>query len=74
MTNSPPTALLQGFGEDGLDVEVGFWIGDPVQGGLNVQSEVAQADLARFRAEKISMSFPQRDIRMVGGNPAVGRP
>ncbi len=72
LAEPPAGAVLLGFGADGLDLEVGFWIGDPEQGRLNVQSEVAQAILERFRAEKISIPFPQRDIRVVGWNPVAG--
>lgn len=66
LTDPAPAALLLGFGADGLELEVGFWIADPEQGRLNVQSLVAQAILERFRAGKISIPFPQREVRVTG--------
>lgn len=66
LADPAPAALLLGFGADGLELEVGFWISDPEQGRLNVQSLVAQAILTRFRAEKISIPFPQREVRVTG--------
>lgn len=75
LADPAPAAVLLGFGADGLDLEVGFWIADPEQGRLSVQSLVAQAMLQRFRAEGISIPFPQRDIRITGWNPgAAGSP
>lgn len=66
LADPAPAAVLLGFGADGLELEVGFWIADPEQGRLNVQSAVAQAILARFRAAAISIPFPQRDVRISG--------
>jgi small-conductance mechanosensitive channel len=66
-----PAAVLLGFGADGLDLEVGFWIADPEQGRLNVQSLVAQSILARFRAAAISIPFPQREVHLTGWNPGT---
>ena len=74
LADPAPAALLLGFGADGLELEVGFWIDDPEQGRLNVQSLVAQAILERFRAEKISIPFPQREVRLTGWNPGTARP
>jgi small-conductance mechanosensitive channel len=66
LTDPPPFAMLLGFGADGLDLEVGFWIADPEQGRGSVQSEVAQGILERFRAARISIPYPQRDVRITG--------
>jgi small-conductance mechanosensitive channel len=60
-----PAAFLTAFGADGLELEVGFWIQDPEEGRMNVQSDTAVAVLARFRAAGIAIPFPQRDVRIV---------
>lgn len=60
-----PGAFLTGFGADGIDLEVGVWIGDPEQGTLGTRSEIAIELWRRFKAEGISIPFPQRDIRIV---------
>jgi small-conductance mechanosensitive channel len=72
LADPAPAALLLGFGADGLELEVGFWIADPEQGRLNVQSMVAQTILTRFRADRISIPFPQREVRVTGWGPGTG--
>jgi small-conductance mechanosensitive channel len=65
-----PAAALLGFGADGLDLEVGFWIRDPESGRLNVQSAVALAIFERFKAARISIPYPQREVRVTSMAPA----
>lgn len=62
----PPAAALAGFGADGLNLSLMFWIADPANGRLNVTSDVNREILRRLRAEGIEIPFPQRDIRIVG--------
>ncbi|MEG0820276.1 MAG: mechanosensitive ion channel [Burkholderiaceae bacterium] len=65
LADPAPGAFLTGFGADGIDLEVGVWIGDPAQGTLGVRSAIALEIWRRFRAAGISIPFPQRDIRIV---------
>jgi small-conductance mechanosensitive channel len=64
-----PGAAVLGFGPDGIDLEVGLWIADPERGKGDIQSEVAQAILERFRAAGIEIPNPQRDVRILHVNP-----
>jgi small-conductance mechanosensitive channel len=64
-----PAAVLTGFGADGIDLEVGLWISDPEQGRGNVQSDVAQAILERFRTAGVEIPYPQREVRVIHVNP-----
>jgi len=41
--SQPPVAMLQRFGPDGLELEVGFWIDDPENGRGGVVSDVNKA-------------------------------
>jgi small-conductance mechanosensitive channel len=66
LADPKPAALLLGFGADGLDLEVGFWIQDPEQGRLGVQSEVALGIFERFKAAGIGIPYPQREVRVSG--------
>ncbi|MGY6532912.1 mechanosensitive ion channel family protein [Glycocaulis sp.] len=62
---SPETrCLLRGFGDNSIDLEVRFWIGDPQQGVNNVASEVLLAIWKAFEAEGIQFPFPQRDVHI----------
>ena len=62
----PPFAVLQRFGADGLELEVGFWIDDPENGRGGVVSEVNRAIWRAFKEHGISVPFPQREVRIVG--------
>ena len=57
---------ITGFGADGIDLEVGFWIRDPEEGTLAIRSAIARQLLQRFKDEGIRIPFPQRDIRISG--------
>jgi small-conductance mechanosensitive channel len=72
VTDPAPGAFITGFGSDGVDLEVGFWIADPEQGSLSVRSAVARLVLQRFRDEGIEIPFPQRDVRISGFPPELG--
>jgi small-conductance mechanosensitive channel len=61
-----PQTLLLGFGADGLDLEVGFWINDPEVGRLGVQSDVALKIYEAFSRHEIAIPFPQREVHLRG--------
>lgn len=60
-----PTALLLALGADGLELEVGFWINDPEEGRLNVQSDIAKNIYLRFKDAGIAIPFAQREVKIV---------
>ena len=62
-----PHAALHGFGADGLDFLVGFWIADPSNGRLGVLSGVNLAILAALREHHIEIPYPQRVLHVAGG-------
>jgi small-conductance mechanosensitive channel len=68
LTDPAPATLLVEFGADGLLLEIGFWIEDPQQGRLNVQSDVAIAVYKRYSERGIKIPYPRRDIRVVSGS------
>ena len=55
-----PAVQLAHFGADGLDLSVGFWIGDPELGQGNVLSDVNLALLRTLNALGVEIPFPQR--------------
>jgi small-conductance mechanosensitive channel len=61
---------LSAFGADGLEFTVGYWIGDPENGQLNIRSLVNTAILKALRANGIEIPFPQRVVHAVGAAPA----
>ncbi|GAB4567580.1 MAG: mechanosensitive ion channel [Rhizobacter sp.] len=55
-----PVMQLAGFGSDGMDLIVRFWIADPENGQGQVKSEVNLAMLDVLNAEGVEIPFPQR--------------
>lgn len=62
-----PAAHLTGFGADGLDLTIYFWIRDPENGQANVRSAVNLSLLALFHQLGVEIPFPQRVLRVEGG-------
>ncbi len=57
-----PTALMMGFGADGINLQLNFWVGENERGG--VLSDVNRAIWNLFQEHKINVPFPQREIRL----------
>jgi small-conductance mechanosensitive channel len=55
--------MLSNFAADGIELTVGFWIGDVENGEGNVRSDVNFAILRCFAQHKIEIPFPQRVVR-----------
>jgi small-conductance mechanosensitive channel len=67
LKDPPPNALVTAMGDNGVDLELGFWIEDPEKGRLNVCSDISVDILSEFRARGIEIPFPQREVRILGG-------
>jgi small-conductance mechanosensitive channel len=64
---NPPAAFVVRFADSGIDLELGFWINDPENGQGNIRSAINLAIWRAFRANAISIPFPQREVRIIGG-------
>ena len=69
-----PVSRLISFEDNGMRLEVRFWIADPVNGVNNVRSDVNRAIWRIFRAHGVHIPVPQRDLRMVDGGSRGARP
>ncbi len=58
-----PGVQLAGFGADGLDLQVGFWIRDAENGQGNVRSDVNLAILRTLGEAGVEIPYPQRVMR-----------
>ena len=67
-----PAAYLTGFGADGINFELGFWVENAAQGTSLVRSTVNRAIWRLFSANGIEIPFTQREVRIVGEIP-LGR-
>ena len=70
LSEPPINVYLKTFGENGIDLEMRLWIEDPEEGQLNLRSAINLEIWRRFRAEGIDIPYPQREIRILGGQPA----
>jgi small-conductance mechanosensitive channel len=57
-----PVCLLMGFGDNSVDLELRFWIRDPMNGLSNVRSDVLLQVWQKFQKHGIEIPFPQRDL------------
>lgn len=59
-----PAARVIAFGENGIDLELRFWIQDPEDGVNNVRSDLYLSIWDAFKAEGITIPYPQRDVHL----------
>jgi small-conductance mechanosensitive channel len=59
-----PNPLVIGFGENGLELELRFWIADVRNGIHNIASDVFLEILDLFREHDIKVPLPQRDVHV----------
>jgi small-conductance mechanosensitive channel len=61
---------IKGFGENGIDLNLTFWIPDPEEGSAILQSEIYLEVWREFKKHGIVIPYPQREVRMLS-TPAV---
>jgi small-conductance mechanosensitive channel len=60
-----PGVTLSNFAADGLELTIGFWIGDSYNGTGNVKSDVNLAVLRTLNELGIDIPFPQRTMHVI---------
>ena len=68
LTDPKPACLLKDFGESSVDLEIRFWIRDPMNGRANVTSELLLGIWDRFAEHGIEIPYPQRDLHLRSSN------
>lgn len=63
--SKPAVCHVTGFGDSSVDFVLRFWITDPTEGLANIRSEVFLALWDAFKANDISIPFPQREVRVL---------
>lgn len=61
-----PVCHIVGFGDSSVDYILRFWINDPTGGLTNIRGAVYLALWDAFKANDISIPFPQREVRVLG--------
>lgn len=64
LTDPAPIVTLNGFGVDGLELELGFWVPDPELGTGSVRSDISRQILSEFKAQSIAIPYARRDVRV----------
>jgi small-conductance mechanosensitive channel len=71
LSRPTPNALLRGFGDSSVDLELRLWIDDPSEGVGNVQSDVLLRIWDKFHANGVEIPFPQRDVHIRSAPPGM---
>lgn len=66
LADPAPSVQLAAFADNGINLELGFWIADPQEGTGNVRSDINLAIWRLFHEHDIEIPFPQREIRLIG--------
>ncbi len=66
-----PRALMIGFGDSAVDLELRCWISDPNNGVANIKSEVLLLIWDKLHEHGIEIPFPQRDVHIKSGNASA---
>lgn len=61
-----PAAYLTGFGADGINLELGFWVDNAADGTAAVRSAVNLNIWRLFEQNGISIPYAQREVRIIG--------
>jgi len=65
LADPPAKAFVLAFADSGINLELGFWVGDPEEGTLQLRSDINLAIWRAFQAAGIEIPFPQREVRIV---------
>jgi small-conductance mechanosensitive channel len=65
-----PSPNLVGFGPDGINLELGYWVADAATGTSGVRSAVNRNIWRLFTENGVSIPYAQRDVRIVGAGTA----
>lgn len=60
-----PTAVIKAFAESGVDMNLSVWIADPENGQLALKSDIYLNIWKLFKANNISIPYPQREIKIL---------
>jgi small-conductance mechanosensitive channel len=61
-----PLALIKQLGENGIELELGYWVEDPHLGLADLRSEIQREVLKGFRASDIRVPMAPREPRAPG--------
>lgn len=66
LTDPEPMTFLKEFADNGINLELGFWISDPEEGQIGLRSAINMEIWREFQNNGIEIPFPQREVRLLG--------
>lgn len=57
--------FLKEFADNGINLELGFWISDPEEGQIGLRSDINMEIWREFQKNAIEIPFPQREVRLL---------
>jgi len=60
-----PKAFVMAFADSGINLELGFWVGDPEEGVQQLRSDINLSIWRGFQVVGIQIPFPQREVRII---------
>lgn len=57
-------SYLESFGDSGINLKLGFWVKDPVNGVAGLKTAISTAILERFKAEGIEVPYNRLEINL----------
>jgi small-conductance mechanosensitive channel len=70
----PPKAFVLQFADNGIDLELGFWVNDPEDGTKGLRSNLHLEIWRAFTRHGIEIPYPQRVVRVVGASALAAEP
>lgn len=65
LQQNAPEVFLKNFSDNGIELELVMWIGDPEEGQASLRSALNLEIWRNFKAQGIEIPYPQRDIHIV---------
>ena len=59
-----PNCLMKEFGDSSVNLELRYWINDPMNGRANVPSDLLLRIWDKFHEHNIEIPYPQRDLHL----------
>lgn len=67
-----PNSYVTGFADSGINLYVNYWIRDPENGFMSINSTILLEIWNRFKEEGIEFPFPQQEVRILNdGNDPI---
>jgi small-conductance mechanosensitive channel len=64
LADPPPLAIVKGFSDSGIDMNLGIWVADAEQGTGLLRSDIYTRMLREFAQHGVAIPYPRRDPQL----------